>query len=241
MPSMPSMRPSMSAEQTPDARRQELEGRYAYWRIAELQTNPVQGRFDVEHLKEVNRRIFQDLPGAGFNDVAPGQFRPPAPDGKDWIKQRALTTAHGPFYVAYSRMDDAAIARLESALAGVRPDALRGLNVADFTAQLAKLYVELDYLHPFPDGNSRTLRTFTHQLARQTGFEVDWARFGRSDAGRDLLYIARDISVNKRALPHLQHEDTLRKILYTQTRLNGNRDLPDLLRDAVWPTQDHGV
>ena len=43
----------------------------------------VEGRFDVAHLQEINRRIFQDLPGLGFDDVTPGAFRPPAPTDRD--------------------------------------------------------------------------------------------------------------------------------------------------------------
>jgi len=225
----------------PDARmaeqRQRLEADLTFRRLVDLELNPVRGNFDAEHLKEINRRIFQDLPGAGFADVTPGQFRPPVPAGKDWMKQRGLATVDGAFFVAYSRMDNAALARLDKVLEGAKPDALRGLKTLDFTTQLAKLYIELDYAHPFGDGNSRSLRTFTRQLANEAGYDVDWARFNRSDVGRDLLYIARDLSVNELAKPHVQHEDTLRKILYTQTRLEGNRDLSDLLRDAVQPSR----
>jgi cell filamentation protein len=42
--------------------------------------------------------------------------------------------------------------------------------------------------------------------------------------------------VNELAKPHVQHENTMRKILHTQDRLEGNRALPDLLRDAVRPS-----
>jgi cell filamentation protein len=216
--------------------RQQLEADYTFERVVELELDPVRGNFDVAHLKEVNRRIFQDLPGAGFDDVMPGEFRKPVPDGLDWMKQRGLSTVPGPFYVAYSRMDDAATARLEKALEAAKPDALRDLEPTEFMLRFARIYAELDYVHPFSDGNSRTLRTFTKQLANESGYEVDWERFGRSDIGRDLLYIARDLCVNDLAKPHVQHENTMRKILHTQSRLEGNRALPDLLHDAVRPS-----
>jgi len=223
---------TLTAEQ-----RQRLEADLTFRRVVDLELDPVRGNFDAAHLKEVNRRIFQDLPGAGFDDVMPGEFRPAVPDGKDWMKQRGLSTVDGSFFVAYSRMDKATTARLDKVLEEANPDALRGLKTLDFTARFAKLYADLDYVHPFRDGNSRTLRTFTRQLAKQSGYEIDWERFAHSDAGRDLLYIARDLSVNELAKPHVQHENTMRKILYTQTRLDGNRDLPDLLRDAVRPSR----
>ena len=231
------MNPPKSDKQIPEVRREELEGRFARWRITELEASPVAGNFDAAHLKEVNRRIFQDLPGAGFDDVTPGEFRKSVPDGLDWMKQRGLSTVEGPFHVAYSRMDDAATARLDKALEAAKPDELRGLKTPEFTARLAKIYAELDYVHPFSDGNSRTLRTFTQQLAKESGYELDWERFGRNAVGRDLLYIARDLSVNELAKPHVQHENTMRKILHTQGRLEGNRALPDLLRDAVRPSR----
>jgi len=232
MQNKPAAANALTAEQ-----RQQLEADYTFKRVVELELDPVRGNFDAAHLKEVNRRIFQDLPGAGFDDVTPGEFRKPVADGLDWMKQRGLSTVDGPFYVAYSRMDDAATARLDKALEVANPDELRGLKTPEFTARLAKIYTELDYVHPFSDGNSRTLRTFTKQLAKEAGYEVDWERFGRSDVGRDLLYIARDRSVNELAKPHVQHENTIRKILHTQDRLEGNRALPDLLRDAVRPSR----
>lgn len=215
--------------------RQQLEADFTFKRLVELELVPVRGNFDSWHLKEVNRRIFQDLPGAGFQDVRPGEFRNPVEDGLDWMKQRGLPTVDGPYYVAYSRMDKAAMDRLDRVLEVAKPDALRDLKTSEFTARLAMVYAELDYVHPFSDGNSRTLRTFVKQLAKEAGYEVDWERFGRTNVGRDVLYIARDRSVNELAKPHVQHESTMRKILHTQDRLKDYLALPELLRDAFRP------
>lgn len=220
-----------------DEQRQQLESDSTFKRIVELELEPVRGNFDSAHLKEINRRIFQDLPAAGFDDVTPGVYRAPPPDGLDWKKQRGLSTVNGPFYVAYSRMDEKAIASMEKTLEAAKPDELRQLKTPEFTARFAKIYAELDYAHPFSDGNSRTLRTFTKQLAKESGYEVEWERFGRSEVGRDLLYIARDLSVNELAKPHVQHENTMRQLILTRDRLDGNRALPDLLRDAVRPSR----
>jgi cell filamentation protein len=221
---------------TPDQREQ-IEADYTFKRVVELELDPVRGSFDAAHLKEINRRIFQDLPGAGFDDVTPGEFRPAVPEGQDWMKDRALSTVEGAFYVAYSRMDEAALSRLDKALESAKPAELRKLKTAEFTARLAGVYAELDYVHPFSDGNSRTLRTFTKQLAKESGYELDWERFSRSPTGRDLLYIARDRSVNELAKPHIQHEHSMRKIIYTVDRLEGNSDLQNLLRDSVRPSR----
>ncbi len=37
------------------------------------------------------------------------------------------------------------------------------------------ILLHLDYLHPCSEGNSCTLRTFTRQLAREAGFDLNWS------------------------------------------------------------------
>lgn len=226
-------RNTISAGSLAQVDRTGLEADCAFRRVVELDMHPVAGTFDARHLKEVNRRIFQDLPGLGFHEVTPGQYRTAVPAGKDWIKNRGLSTVDGSFFVAYSRMDAHAQERLDLALSRADPIRLRSLNAAEFIANLAWIYVELDYAHPFSDGNSRTLRTLTKQLARESGYALDWDRFATSPIGRDLLYIARDRSVNALAKPLACDERTVKKLIYTMDRVQANRDLPDLLRDAV--------
>lgn len=209
--------------------RAQAESSLTFRRIVELELDPVQGNVDAAHVREIHRRIFQDLPNAGFANVNPGAWRKPVPAGEDWMKERALSTVDGVFAVAYSRMDAKARRRLDAALKLALPAQLRGLGTGQFTNRIASLYAELDYLHPFNDGNSRTLRTFTRQLARAAGFDIDWARFAGSAVGRDLLYIARDLSVNALALPLLAHPDSKRKLVYRTDRLAGNPDLRTLM------------
>ena len=80
---------------------------------------------------------------------------------------------------------------------------MRGLNAEQFSGRLAKLYGDLDHRHPFKEGNSRTLRTFTAQLARDAGYELNWSTTNVDAASRDRLYIARDKEVIQRAFPDL--------------------------------------
>jgi len=217
--------------------RQRLEGLYTAHRLLELRLAPVAGRFDTQHLKEINRRIFQDLPRLGFTDVTPGHYRAPVPAGRDWVKQRKLASVASPVCVAYSPMDAAAQAQLDTVLNAIDPAHLAVLKTDAFIQAMAALYVQLDYLHPFADDNSRTLREFTHQLAQESGYLIDWAHFSKQLVGRDLLYIARDLSVNALALPHVRHDDTRRDILYSMDILAGNRTLLDLLRDVIRPSR----
>lgn len=223
---------------TPDpSERERIEAGFTFRRITELELEPVRGNFDAAHLREINRRIFQDLPSAGFDDVTPGQYRPQVPDGKDWVKDRGLETVEGSFFVAYSRMDVKAQQRMDEVLEAALPEQLRQLDTQAFTSVMSKLYAELDFIHPFSDGNSRTLRSFTRQLASESGYNLDWGRFNNTPGGRDSLYVARDNAVNQLAKREIQHENTMRKIVFSMDKLSGNLDLRDLLKEAIRPSR----
>jgi cell filamentation protein len=221
----------------PNEERQRLEARHTFQRIVELRLRPVEGHFDADHLREINRRIFQDLPGLGFSDVTPGEYRPVVPLEHDWIKVRQLESIKVSSHVAYSRMDTDSVAQLEKTLKSIDLTSLIIFKTEKFTRFLGNLYVELDYIHPFSDGNSRSLREFTRQLATVVGYTIEWEKFNQSPAGRDLLYIGRDISVNRIALDRVQSDETRKRIVFSLDQLGENRDLPDLLRDVVRPSR----
>jgi cell filamentation protein len=74
-------------------------------------------------------------------------------------------------------------------------NSLTGLDPAAFCKRAAHFYSELDAVHPFREGNSRTLRLFFFGLAHTAGYTLDWTIIGRQPAGRDHLYRARDAAV----------------------------------------------
>lgn len=69
---------------------------------------------------------------------------------------------------------------------------------------MTEIYSKLDYLHPFRDGNSRTIREFTRELASRAGFEMNWEKSNLNQEKRNELYIARDIAVNQIAHEKMQ-------------------------------------
>ena len=77
---------------------------------------------------------------------------------------------------------------------------LKKLTTNEFIKSISDLYARLDYTHPFVDGNSRTFRTFTKQVANSAGFLLDWDKTASSDRYRDALYCARGICANNLAL-----------------------------------------
>ncbi|WP_010188432.1 Fic family protein [Sphingomonas sp. PAMC 26605] len=170
-------------------------------RIVELYIRPVQGEFDVAHLREVHRRIFQDLPHRG-----PGEYRPDAPGH---FKHRALEATNDRVVVPYAlrpEMERNLGATLEALQGG---KALKGYDTLEMSEAIAQTYARLDYLHPFGEGNSRTLRTFTEQLARENGHKLDWETTNVSPQSRDALYIARDMAVIQLRNPGITMADAM--------------------------------
>ena len=186
---------------TPLALVEQNEAARTYARIVELALDPVRGEFDVDHLREVHRRIFQDLPHHG-----PGEFRPDAPGH---FKQRALEASSARIVVPYALRSetDQHLGPTLAALQGGK--ALSGLDTLEMSEAMAQTYARLDYLHPFREGNSRTLRSFTEQLARENGHELDWGTTNVSAKSREDLYVARDVAVMNLRYPDLTEEKVL--------------------------------
>ena len=80
---------------------------------------------------------------------------------------------------------------------------LRSLDIAAMAKRLAYFYSELDAIHAFRDGNSRTLRAFTSDLVKAAGHRLDWAVAANAAEGRQRLYHARDLAVMRGDLSEL--------------------------------------
>lgn len=164
---------------------EEIKDKLSFIRLSELSENPIKGNFDIAHLKEIHQYIFQDSPNIA------GKFRSEIKDpNKLWHKVRSYAS-FGNITVFYSRMDSQSIKEIEDTLNTININHLKTLNKNVFVKKITNLYSKLDYIHPFSDGNSRTLREFTRLLAKETGFKLDWSKFTRTE-----IYLARDFEVN---------------------------------------------
>ncbi|QCE33475.1 hypothetical protein FAI41_07755 [Acetobacteraceae bacterium] len=170
-------------------------------KAADLGINPIKGKFDVAHLKALHGYIFQDNP-----KIQAGKFRASARG--DWHKERKLKSLNGFISLAvYSPMDEVSKEKLLNLLKNIVPSSLSELPRERFVKGLAYLYMHLDYIHPFQDGNSRTLRAFMQQISNEAGYVLDWEEFTQNPLAREQLYTARDLSVNKIAISNGNFRD----------------------------------
>jgi len=128
--------------------------------IFDLQKYPVVGSFDSAHLKEIHRRIFQNVyPWAG-------EFR------KVNIRRSAS------YYFA---MVQFMATNLNNTLAKLAAENhLKGLDAAAFAGRAAYYLGELNTIHPFREGNGRAQREFIRELATEAGLHINWNRVTRA-------------------------------------------------------------
>jgi cell filamentation protein len=72
---------------------------------------------------------------------------------------------------------------------------LINLSPQAFAERVAHFYGELDAVHPFREGNSRTLRLFFSGLASTADHQLDWRILAAEERFREQLYEARDFAV----------------------------------------------
>lgn len=120
----------------------------------------VKGRFGVAHLKKIHKHIFQDIyPFAG--------------------KFRLENISKGDTDFCKSEFIKDNIALLLNALK--RDDYLNGLNAGEFSKKAAYYMSEMNMIHPFREGNGRTIREFIRQLADKNGYIINWSLIDKTN------------------------------------------------------------
>ncbi|WP_267523094.1 Fic/DOC family protein [Campylobacter sp. MG1] len=136
---------------------------YTLARAEELKTNPIKGNFDYEHLKAIHKHIFQDVfswAGLDRDDLGlKNEFKKLAPNG-----------TYSEFVPGIYLKDTAKqifdFLKEDNYLKDCK-------NIDEFASALSEVYRNIDYLHPFREGNGRTERIFLNQLAQNAGYKLD--------------------------------------------------------------------
>lgn len=79
--------------------------------------------------------------------------------------------ANSEYFLVVSKIQDAA-AFVFTELANEHN--LTGLTKEQFIPRLAYFYDQLNYIHPFREGNGRTQRVFWTRVAHDAGYGIDW-------------------------------------------------------------------
>ncbi|MGV8146322.1 MAG: Fic/DOC family protein [Alkaliphilus sp.] len=131
-------------------------------RIDELYFSPVKGNYDLAHLQKIHQYIFQDIYGWA------GKLRT-----VDIAKDNTLFALERHIYTTAEYIFSTL--KKESILVDKKND------VEKYADRLAFYSGEINMLHPFREGNGRSLREFIRCLAKEGGYEINWSKFDKED------------------------------------------------------------
>jgi len=122
-------------------------------RLYDLQRARLAGDYDLDHLRFFHRVIFGDV--------------------YDWAGElRTVSIGRGGLFCL---PEDLLSSGSEVFGHLAQAQYLRGLDRETFVDRLADLLADVNFLHPFREGNGRTQRAFLAQLARDAGHRIRWA------------------------------------------------------------------
>lgn len=114
-------------------------------------------------IQQIHQQLFQDIYAWA------GKFRT--------VDIRKNIKGAEPFLAA--TQIPAALSYFESNLRDAQQ--LKNLNRTSFVEQLAKFYDELNFIHPFREGNGRTQRVYWTRIALNAGWEINWLSISGSE------------------------------------------------------------
>ena len=139
---------------------QKFEAKITAAKLLALRKKGIIGNFDTQHLIDIHTYLFEDIyPFAG--------------------KFRNENIAKGVFRFAEFEYIEPELERLLNELKS--ENYLEGLSKKDLTQRLAYYLSELNVLHPFREGNGRTIREFIRELALKNGYVLNLSNVSPSD------------------------------------------------------------
>lgn len=126
----------------------------------ELLKNPIKGNFSKTHLMNIHRFIFEDIYSFA---------------GK--IRREQISKGDTLFYPPdlINRELDRIFAEIK------KKNMLRETNKEIIFDNLAYVMSELNIIHPFREGNGRSIREFIRLMAKRTGYKLNWGNADKNE------------------------------------------------------------
>ncbi len=123
--------------------------------------------FDLEHLKAVHHHLFQDTYA--------------------WAGQiRTVDISKGTTRFANHQFIEREMRKISLSLQ--KDNYLSNLAMEQFSTKAAYYLSEINAIHPFREGNGRTLREFINLLARNSGYIIAWQDFDPAELLKQVIF-----------------------------------------------------
>lgn len=159
---------------------------------------PPTGDFDLAHLRSIHRHLFQDV--------------------YEWAGEvRTLEINKGGDQFQFSRFIQAGMEDVHRRL--VNANFLVGLSADEFSAQAGEIIGDINYVHPFREGNGRAQLEYLRQLGKHAGHELDpdrldpstWRNASRKAHNGDYAALAQAIRTQAMKATFGDDDDLLRR------------------------------
>lgn len=119
-----------------------------------LLDNPIQGRFTLNHICQIHKFLFEDIyPFAGH-------FRLESIKKGETVFENEKTISN----------------KLKKLMSELKLDKyLLEFDYEEFILKITYYFAELNYIHPFREGNGRATREFLRLLLSKNGYTVNWS------------------------------------------------------------------
>lgn len=125
---------------------------------ARARTGVPTGAFDLKHLQAIHGHLFQDV--------------------YDWAgKIRTVEISKGGSQFQFRQYIETGMADVHRRIVGA--GYFKGTSPQAFAAEAGKIMGDVNYVHPFRDGNGRTQLLYLQQLASRAGHRLDLRRLER--------------------------------------------------------------
>ena len=126
----------------------------------ELLKNPIKGNFSKAHLMNIHKFIFDDIyPFAGK------------------IRREQISKADTMFYPP-----DLIDRELDKVFAKIKEkNMLKETDEEKVFDNLAYVMAELNIIHPFREGNGRSIREFIRLMAKRMGYDLNWGNVDKEE------------------------------------------------------------
>ena len=140
----------------------------------ELLKNPIKGNFSKAHLMNIHKFIFEDIyPFAGK------------------IRKEQISKADTLFYPPnlIDRELDKVFAKINE------KNMLKETDEEKVYDNLAYVMAELNIIHPFREGNGRSIREFIRLMAKRMGYDLNWGNVDKEELLEASIWSVDDYKV----------------------------------------------
>lgn len=138
-----------------------VEAEVTFEKLVELYETPIEGKFDKQHLCDIHRFLFDSM-----YDWA-GEYR------------TVLMQKNSSYFAEVSEIDD----RLVLTCQEMNEEFVNVSTKEKLSSLVTKYYVRLLNIHPFRDGNGRSIREFMREYVHEKtkelecgAYDIDWQR-----------------------------------------------------------------